>query len=320
MNIPKYWEKKEVTFHIDGKEAFCNIWGYSDGNMEAARRMIEEKIPQVEEAIRRRWDSEDGEYYTGYKGEYYTVDVIREQRLEEISQDSDEIAVITRNSYGAKIINCPEVMFVDIDTDEEPWFTIQASEGCLGVIFGMTKEPNQPEEDPADPPAAPELSKAKIEALARVKSYVDSNPGTGFRIYETTLGLRLIATNQVYDPAGDATMEVLQDLNCDELYLRLCRVQKCFRARLTPKPWRIGHMRPPAGNRKPNNPSNPRSPEPAKDPEYIRWLESYEARSDSYQACHFMEKIGMEAPEPAIREVVRVHDANCGVTGDLQLR
>ena len=42
MNIPKYWEKKEVTFNIDGKEAFCNIWGYSDGNMEAARRMIEE--------------------------------------------------------------------------------------------------------------------------------------------------------------------------------------------------------------------------------------------------------------------------------------
>ena len=54
MNIPKYWEKKEVTFNIDGKEAFCNIWGYSDGNMEAAQRMIEEKIPQVEEAIRRR--------------------------------------------------------------------------------------------------------------------------------------------------------------------------------------------------------------------------------------------------------------------------
>ena len=115
-------------------------------------------------------------------------------------------------------------------------------------------------------------------------------------------------------------MEVLQDLNCDELYIRLCRVQKCFRARLTPKPWRIGHMRPPAGNRKANNPSNPRSPEPAKDPEYIRWLESYEARSDSYQACHFMEKIGMEAPEPAIREVVRVHDEICAVSSDLQLR
>ena len=311
MNIPKYWEKKEVTFNIDGKEAFCNIWGYSDGNMEAARRMIEEKIPQVEEAIRRRWDSKDGKYGTGYKGEYYTVDVIREQRLEEISQDSDEIAVITRNSYGAKIINCPEVMFVDIDTDEEPWFTIQASEGCLGVIFGMTKEPNQPEEDPADLPAAPELSKAKIEALARVKSYVDSNPGTGFRIYETTLGLRLIATHQLYDPAADTTMEILKALDCDELYMRLCSVQKCFRARLTPKPWRIGEEKPPV-HRHLTAPGVP-------NPGYDSWLENYETVSKGYQACRFMEKIGLEAPDPAIKEVVRVHDEACGANGDLPL-
>ena len=62
MNIPKYWEKKEVTFDIDGMEAICNIWGHSDGDPEAARRMIEEKIPQVEEAIRRRWEDEDGKY------------------------------------------------------------------------------------------------------------------------------------------------------------------------------------------------------------------------------------------------------------------
>ncbi len=119
MNIPKYWEKKEVTFDIDGREAICNIWGHSDGDPEAARQMIEEKIPQVEEAIRRRWDDEDGKYARGYKGDYYTVDFIREHRLEEISQDSEEIAVITRNSYGSKVINCPEVMFVDIDTDTE---------------------------------------------------------------------------------------------------------------------------------------------------------------------------------------------------------
>ena len=41
MNIPKYWEKKEVTFDIDGREIFCNIWGHSDGNPEAAQRMID---------------------------------------------------------------------------------------------------------------------------------------------------------------------------------------------------------------------------------------------------------------------------------------
>ena len=333
VNIPKYWEMKDVCFDIDGDEVGCYVWGYSDGDPEIARQMIQEKIPKVEEAIRRSWagsDRNDHDHQAEWR-RYYHVDAIREQRLEDFSPDGEEIAVITRNGYGAKIINCPEVMFVDIDTDEEDegnyppvpdhW---SGQPGCLAGLFGGEgdADPNpeslRSEAEEASP--RPALSQSKVMALNLVKKYAESNPGSGFRIYETTLGLRLIATNQLYDPASDSTMEILQALDCDELYMRLCRVQKCFRARLTPKPWRIGHKSPPAGNRNPNNPCNPRSPTPAKDPEYIRWLESYEARSDSYQACHFIEKIGMEAPEPSIKEVVRVHDEHCGVNGDLQLR
>ena len=209
MNIPKYWEKKEVTFDIDGMEAICNIWGHSDGDPEAARRMIEEKIPQVEEAIRRRWEDEDGKYARGYKGDYYTVDFIREHRLEEISQDSEEIAVITRNSYGSKIINCPEVMFVDIDTDEEDesdyppvpghWSDQQ---GCLAALFGGGGDADPASQslagEPEEAGLRPDLSQSKITALKLVKEYVESRPGSGFRIYETTLGLRLIATCLLY--------------------------------------------------------------------------------------------------------------------------
>ena len=305
MNIPKYWEKKEVTFDIDGREAICNIWGHSDGDPEAARQMIEEKIPQVEEAIRRRWDDEDGKYAGGYKGDYYTVDFIREHRLEEISQDSEEIAVITRNSYGSKIINCPEVMFVDIDTDTEDDGWGYHNSGCLALFRGPSYK------EPAPPAPSLEPSQAKLDALARVKSYVDSNPGTGYRIYETTLGLRLIATHQLYDPAADATMELLKALDCDELYMRLCSAQKCFRARLTPKPWRIGEERPPV-HRHLTAPGVP-------NPGYDSWLENYETVSKGYQACRFMEKIGLEAPDPAIKEVVRVHDEACGADGDRPL-
>ena len=303
MNIPKYWEKKEVTFDIDGMEAICNIWGHSDGDPEVARQMIEEKIPQVEEAIRRRWNDEDGKYSRGYKGDYYTVDFIREHRLEEISQDSEEIAVITRNSYGSKIINCPEVMFVDIDTEEEDWRDDwEHSGGCLGLFLGSS---------PKEPAPRPEPSQAKLDALARVKGYVDSNPGTGFRIYETTLGLRLIATNQLYEPASDEAMAIMKNLHSDELYMRLCRVQKCFRARLTPKPWRIGVNRAPWA-RAWGGPGSPHAG-------YDNWLENYAVVSKGYQACSFMEKIGLEAPDPAIKEVVRVHDEACGADGDRPL-
>ena len=312
MNIPKYWEKKEVTFDIDGKEAICAVWGYSDGDPEVARRMIEEKIPKVEEAIRLAWSAKTRSNH-GHDswGDYYHVDAIREQRMEEFLQDGEEIAVITRNSYGSKIINCPEVMFVDIDTEGDDWGTWDHSEeltGCLGLFLGSsTKEPAEP----AKPAPRPEPSQAKLDALARVKGYVDSNPGTGFRIYETTLGLRLIATNQLYEPASDEAMAIMKTLHSDELYMRLCRVQKCFRARLTPKPWRIGVHSPPI-SRAWRGPARPY-------PGHDSWLENYETVSKGYQACRFMEKTGLEAPDPAIKEVVRVHDEACGANGDLPL-
>jgi len=302
MNIPKYWERKDVTFDIDGEEAQCTVWGYSDGDPEVARRMIEEKIPKVEEAIRLAWSART----QSDREDYYHVDAIREQRMEEFLQDGEEIAVITRNCYGAKIINCPEVMFVDIDTEEEAWYDWGHNSGCLGLFLGSSPK------EPAEPAPRPEPSQAKLDALARVKGYVDSNPGTGFRIYETTLGLRLIATNQLYEPASDEAMAIMKNLHSDELYMRLCRVQKCFRARLTPKPWRIGVSRAPWA-RAWGGPGSPHAG-------YDSWLENYTTVSKGYQACRFMEKIGLEAPDPAIKEVVRVHDENCGVAGDLQLR
>jgi len=330
MNIPKHWEVKKVRLNIDEREAIYSVWGYSDGDPEVARQMIEEKIPtvipKVEEAIRRSWagdDSPDNQAHDSRRARYYHVDVIREQRLEDLSRDGEEIAVITRNSYGAKIINCPEVMFVDIDTDEEHWGSYpsvlgMSGGGCLAVLLGVGalfgvgagKDPKleSMKSEPEETSSRPAPSQAKIEALARVKSYVDSNPGVGFRIYETLLGLRLIATHQLYDPAGEASMEIFRALGCDELYMRLCRVQKCFRARLTPKPWRIGHSTP-----------HWRRPQPIPHPQDISWLEGYEARSRGYQACRFMEKTGLEAPDPVIEEVVRVHDEVCGVTAGLNL-
>jgi len=299
MNIPKYWERKDVTFDIDGEEALCTVWGYSDGDPEVARRMIEEKIPKVEEAIRLAWSART----QSVREDYYHVDAIREQRMEEFLQDGEEIAVITRNCYGAKIINCPEVMFVDIDTEEEGfWGDWGHNSGCLGLFLGSS---------PKEPAPRPEPSQAKLDALARVKGYVDSNPGTGFRIYETTLGLRLIATNQLYEPASDEAMAIMKNLHSDELYMRLCRVQKCFRARLTPKPWRIGVNRAPWA-RAWGGPGSPHAG-------YDNWLENYAVVSKGYQACSFMEKIGLEAPDPAIKEVVRVHDEACGADGDRPL-
>jgi len=39
--------------------------------------------------------------------------------------------------------------------------------------------------------------------------------------------------------------QVFDTLGADPPYRRLCRTQKCFLARLTPKPWRCGVAKPP---------------------------------------------------------------------------
>ena len=105
MNIPRYWEREEVYFDLDGEKTYCVVWGYSDGDPEEARRMIKEKTPKaiqkIEEAIRRSWDRGGHEELQTEWRRNYNVDVIREQRLEDFLQDGEEIAVITRNGYGA---------------------------------------------------------------------------------------------------------------------------------------------------------------------------------------------------------------------------
>jgi hypothetical protein len=63
-------------------------------------------------------------------------------------------------------------------------------------------------------------------------------------VYETAGGLRVILAHREMDPCSEETGRTLDFVGSDPLYLRLCRNQKSFRARITPKPWRCGHHAP----------------------------------------------------------------------------
>lgn len=47
-------------------------------------------------------------------------------------------------------------------------------------------------------------------------------------------------TNRLFEPIAEGTRTLLSELGADPKYELLCRVQRSFRARLTPKPWRAG--------------------------------------------------------------------------------
>jgi hypothetical protein len=110
-------------------------------------------------------------------------------------------------------------MFVDVDAPEAK------ESSWLAGLFGF-HEP--------DPNRNPDAFKGTL--MSRVNDWVSRQPEWGWRVYRTAAGIRLLATHQPIAP-GDAMCKTAFDaFESDPLYQKLCTTQKCFRARLTPKP------------------------------------------------------------------------------------
>jgi len=62
-----------------------------------------------------------------------------------------------------------------------------------------------------------------------------------FRVYRTFAGCRVACTSRPFAWAVDAWQaeRLMRFLDADPKYAALCGKQKCYRARLTPKPWRV---------------------------------------------------------------------------------
>ena len=133
---------------------------------------------------------------------------LREPVLRELCDPSGRVAhVITRNSYGCQVLNSARALFADVD------------------LPGELRE---------------------AAAIDKARQWAQSQPGWNWRIYRTKAGLRLLATHALFDPADGVCESVFEALGADPLYRKLCQTQKCFRARLTPKPWRCAMPNPPA--------------------------------------------------------------------------
>ena len=137
-----------------------------------------------------------------------------------------------------------------------------------------------------------------MPALA-VDQFIAANPSWGMRLYRTFAGLRAIVTHDVMDPQHTATLDVLKQLGSDPLYIKLCKAQECFRARLTPKPWRCGCI-----------------PNPLRHPItdakllawYERWKEDYESRQAQFATCRLLGPLGNPFVHPEVLQIVELHD------------
>ena len=75
---------------------------------------------------------------------------------------------------------------------------------------------------------------------------------------------------------------ILKQLGSDKLYILLCDKQQCFRARLTPKPWRLG-----LGRRYFNFPYDEVNLSMM-----TNCLDDYNKAIPAYAVCHLVENLG----------------------------
>lgn len=234
-------------------------------------------------------------------------------------------AVVTRNSYGARCLNTENVLFADIDFEREPplslnlgssaavlvlaaatWFSTGSLAAAIAVAtLGLVLQM------PLVDAVYRALARSGFEerrARARILAFSEKHPDWNLRIYRTPAGMRVMATHRTFDPAEDEAQECLRALGTDPVYVRMCLNQRCFRARLSPKPWRIGisaHMRPRPG-------VWPVAAE--RMPERSAWIARYEAAAAAFAACRYVESLGSGHTDSEVRAVRDLHDESSGAT------
>ncbi|HYK89434.1 MAG TPA: hypothetical protein VE398_11730 [Acidobacteriota bacterium] len=302
MKIPKFWANETQSVQGQGGKAYrLSCWQWSDNSAEEAKRLARERAQELVRKVQNGWALDRYSY-----GER----PVREEIKEVISAgDRKEVGVITRNRYGALVLNSAYAMFIDIDFDEgarteNPQNAPQMPElaGLAdGLISGIKSLFGTKQQMPGvgtSPAAAPQPSPADRQ-LRRIEETAARYPDLDLRVYRTFAGLRCLITNQIFDPASADTAELMRSLGSDPLYMRLCRQQECFRARLTAKPWRCGADRPPF-----------QYPWPAGRQEaiYRQWEQRYSAISQRFTACSFVKLIGRGKIHPDLEPVLAFHD------------
>jgi hypothetical protein len=151
---------------------------------------------------------------------YYPPKRREEEPIYDVPSSDSLDAIVTRNHYGGLVLNAHHALFIDVDMPG-PCLPSRNTSLRYGV------------------PAAWRT------ALDDLNTVLSSERHTGFRIYRTAAGFRILATTHEYEPGSASAIDLMTSVGADSCFILLSGSQNTFRARLTPKPWRCGATRPP---------------------------------------------------------------------------
>ena len=199
MKIPKYWASRvRVVPQTAGPGLRLASWQWSDLSIDEAQQRADARLAVLVAKVTA------GEELNRYG---YGERPLREEITQPVSSRAgSEIAVVTRNLYGALVLNAQNAMFIDIDFPEKSAGASVA--GALQRVLGRQT------------PNVQELS------VQRIETWANGRPDLGMRIYRTYGGLRCLVTNQLFHPGLPESTDILQSLNSDPLYMRLCKAQE----------------------------------------------------------------------------------------------
>lgn len=313
MIVPRFWAEGRAFHRSANRQVTVRRFGWSNDSQSAAQTMADGRAQEALEQILSGKRLPRREPKVGYNGAERIP--IREEIVATYGS-----SVITRNSYGARCLNSPEVFFADIDyrTDLPAsvillvllalafsgiyvgWITGQKLLATILAIGLMLF---------AAPVARLFVWVSRklrggpdVVARNRVSKFIDTHREWNVRLYRTPAGLRILATHQTFDPQDPSVSRSFRELGADPLYVRMCLKQNCFRARVSAKPWRVGisdHMKPRPG-------IWPISAE--RMPDRIAWITRYEMAANGYAACEFLESLGSGVVSSQVKDAIELHD------------
>ena len=328
--IPRHWAAVRATHTFPGHGPLAlTIHGSSDISVEDARRDARERMDALVAA-----GGPEQEHDSGL--EYYPSRRLPEELLEDVhSEDGTLIAAITRNRYGAAVLNTDALLICDVDLPQEDVGRSRSSGGRAGkrpgllsrLFGGGAKHDAARETSPGEPasrgadistgsvggaangnhdaaalpderggPGAGERGRVHAELLTSIRDFGARHPELGVRAYRTRHGFRLLVSGADAHPASERARTLMAEVRSDPLYMLLCRVHDTYRARLTPKPWRVEVDRfESLGTRT------------ASAPEHQDWVRRYRDASAQVAVCRLLEVTG-PAPSAEERRIIDLHD------------
>ena len=214
--------------------------------------------------------------------------------LNEFREGDSLSAVITRNAYGALVMNADQMMFVDIDRQEPAPAPLANLKSLFSGLFGQ-------------PAASPvKVVNPVLDAVGTVAE----RHRLSVRVYRTAAGYRALITDRRFHAKTADAQALLNEFAADTLYVRLCRLQESFRARLSPKPWRLGMRTPPVEFPFETSANQAR---------YRDWEREYESQSSGYATCAYQTSFGAGSVLPEFDALIRFHDEKAKATSSLPL-